>query len=59
MELVAGMGFIVLTQEIYIAELRVSWFREKKLISPSLEIIKNHEIVWIGEFDSKFQLRRG
>ena len=51
---VAGMGFIVLTREIYLTELLVSWFREKKLISPSLKIIKNHEIVWIGEIDSKF-----
>ena len=41
---VAGKGFIVLTREIYLAELRVSWFREKKLLSPSLKIIKNHEL---------------
>ena len=40
---VAGMGFIVLTGKIYLAELLVSWFRYKKLISSSLKFIKNHK----------------
>ena len=42
---VSWMGFIVLAQEIYFAELIVRLFREKMLISPSLKIIKNHKIV--------------